>query len=248
MDDVGRRVSEKDYKEDYYELDYSRYEKQDPFSLIRIKRVFSFLEPKKNDIVADIGCGVGTFSLELAPRVESVYAVDFSSDALDNLNRIMNKRNCKNIKLLKNPVEALEIEDSSVDFIVSADLVEHLYEDQFDGFLNECYRILKPNGYMVIYTPNIETHLKKKAQQLYQPVKKIIYGLIKKGSCAQIEKYEYLHVGIKSVDNILYTLKEKRFTVECIKYFENPIPFPLGNLDLVKKNFAKRYLVKCQKQ
>lgn len=250
---MDKHVDEKDYMNEYYELDYDRYVSRAPFSLTRIKRVMGFLEPKKDDVVADIGCGIGTFTLELAPLVKCIYAVDFSSDALDILKRMKEEKNYHNINIVKSSVEDINIEDRTVDTVVSADLVEHLYDEQFERFVSECRRILKPGGCLLLYTPNIMTDFKKKAKRFYKPVKDIVYKILGKGTLSgkeknHNEKYEYLHVGYKSMEGIISSLEKKGFVVDAIKYYENPLPFPFGNLDFIRKNFAKRYLVKCTKK
>lgn len=45
------------------------------------------------------------------------------------------------------------IEDNSIDVIISIQTIEHLYD--LDNFVSEIYRILKPEGYLVISTDNL---------------------------------------------------------------------------------------------
>jgi len=49
--------------------------------------------------------------------------------------------------------ESLNIEDSSVDIILLCEVIEHIYNP--DKILEECNRILKPGGKIVITTPNL---------------------------------------------------------------------------------------------
>lgn len=46
--------------------------------------------------------------------------------------------------------------DSSFNFIYSEHLLEHLDYHQAKNMLNECYRVLKPNGIIRITTPSLE--------------------------------------------------------------------------------------------
>ena len=48
------------------------------------------------------------------------------------------------------------IPSQSFDYVFSEHFFEHLTYEQGNNMLNECYRILKPNGIMRIATPNIE--------------------------------------------------------------------------------------------
>lgn len=56
------------------------------------------LETTAGKVVADVGCGIGEFTLRIAERAREVVGVDFSEEAIcraeKNLNRI-GKRNCK---------------------------------------------------------------------------------------------------------------------------------------------------------
>ena len=253
MNGAAASVDQKDYTRDYYELDLARYESRHTFSLTRIKRVLDFLEPCATDIVADIGCGVGTFSLELASRVRRVYSIDFSQDALDILERMKEKRGYENIIPIRSSVDDIHLHDRAVDTIISADLIEHLYEEQFQKFICECRRILRPGGHMIIYTPNIVTDFKRRARRIYGPAKNIFCKVpgIRRESAPEgrhDEEYEYLHVGYRSVDDIVSALTKNEFFVESTRYFETPVPFPLSGMEFVRKNFAKRYLIKCKRK
>jgi len=45
------------------------------------------------------------------------------------------------------------VEDNFFDVVIAGDLIEHLMDT--DAFLVELYRILRPNGYLLITTPNL---------------------------------------------------------------------------------------------
>ena len=45
-----------------------------------------------------------------------------------------------------------EIEDNSVDFVVTFQVIEHIQDDKM--FLREIYRVLKPGGKVILTTPN----------------------------------------------------------------------------------------------
>jgi predicted SAM-dependent methyltransferase len=48
----------------------------------------------------------------------------------------------------------LPLEDNSVNFIYAGHLVEHYYPDTLPDAIKEWYRVLKPNGKLVIVTPD----------------------------------------------------------------------------------------------
>ena len=65
------------------------------------------------------------------------------------------KKNSVNIAFM-DAAQPFPIQDQTFDYIFSEHFFEHLTYDQEKTMLNECYRILKPNGIMRIATPNIE--------------------------------------------------------------------------------------------
>ena len=62
----------------------------------------------------------------------------------------------ENLKTFATPnlnVDTLDFENNSFDLIILGEVIEHLYDP--DIILQECSRILKPNGVLLITTPNL---------------------------------------------------------------------------------------------
>jgi len=53
----------------------------------------------------------------------------------------------------------LPFNDNSVDVIYHSHFLEHLYKEDAEKFLKECYRILKPGGLMRVVVPDLEVVL-----------------------------------------------------------------------------------------
>ena len=96
--------------------------------------------------VADLGCGTGQLAATLAPFVRRVIGVDDSADMLAGARRRLADRD--NIELLDGRLEALPIEDGSVDLAILS-LVLH-YVAAPDVALAEAARILKPVGRLMV--------------------------------------------------------------------------------------------------
>ena len=60
------------------------------------------------------------------------------------------------ILIKHNLLSPLKFNDNTFDFIYCSHFIEHLTKDQLRRFLNECYRILKPNGIIRIVTPDFD--------------------------------------------------------------------------------------------
>ena len=99
--------------------------------------------------VLEIGSGEGYGIMELAPRAEHYIAIDkYNTQISDKLN-VEN-----NITFIQANIPPLKgIEDNSVDFVVTFQVIEHIKDDK--QFLREIYRVLKPGGKMILTTPNI---------------------------------------------------------------------------------------------
>lgn len=81
-----------------------------------------------------IGCGEN--------RLEGWVNVDISEDS--------------GADLLHNVADgSFPFEDGSIDVIHSEDFIEHIPLDSGGHFLRECYRVLKPGGYMRLLTPDL---------------------------------------------------------------------------------------------
>ena len=98
--------------------------------------------------VLEVGSGEGYGIMELAPKVNHYIAVDkYNTEISDELKAV------NNITFIQMEVPPLkEIEDNSVDFVVTFQVIEHIQDDKM--FLREIYRVLKPGGKVILTTPN----------------------------------------------------------------------------------------------
>ena len=120
-----------------------------------IRRLFS--SPRKychyvtnGQVVADLGCGPGYYTLALAECVGpegKVYAVDSDEKAIRAVEKKAAKRGLHNIEARASSASALSfIKDRSVDFILANGLLCSMAPQYHDPAVNEIRRILKPNG------------------------------------------------------------------------------------------------------
>jgi ubiquinone/menaquinone biosynthesis C-methylase UbiE len=93
--------------------------------------------------ILDAGCGTG-INLKYLSGYGAAIGVDSSRDALN----FCRKRGIKNVS--QGDAERLSFRDNTFDLITALDLLEHLDDNQaLRGF----YRVLKPNGYLVLTVP-----------------------------------------------------------------------------------------------
>jgi SAM-dependent methyltransferase len=120
-------------------------------NVIYQRHVIAYKEAAKiiSGTVLEIGSGEGFGITELAPQTEHYIAVDKYNTSISKELQANNK-----ITFIQTEVPPLkEIEDNSVDFVVSFQVIEHIKDDE--RFLQEIHRVLKPGGKAIITTPNI---------------------------------------------------------------------------------------------
>ena len=98
----------------------------------------------KGKSVLDLGCGNGSYTVELATRAASVYGVDI---LLPNL-RAFRVR----IPRFQAAGENLPFASETFDAITMIEVLEHTRCDS--NVLEECFRVLKPGGSLVLFVPN----------------------------------------------------------------------------------------------
>lgn len=103
----------------------------------------------KTDIVADIGCGIGYFTIPIAEITEGkVYALDTSDEMLAEVERRAKLSEIKNSIPLKTDEYDLKLNDEMVSFSLLVNVL-HEIEDK-ERFINEIKRITKPSGKLAI--------------------------------------------------------------------------------------------------
>ena len=106
----------------------------------------------KNKVVVDAACGEGYGSNILAQVADKVIGIDISKEAIDHA-RIKYKDQ-HNIEFVQESIADMSIPENSVDVFVSFETLEHIPEDLQKKFLSNVSKVLKPNGILVISTPN----------------------------------------------------------------------------------------------
>jgi ubiquinone/menaquinone biosynthesis C-methylase UbiE len=104
----------------------------------------------EGQVVADLGCGSGYYTLALAERVGPegrVYAVDTDEKAIRALEKKAHEHGYHNIEAHASSASDLSfIKDGSVDFILANGLLCSVAPQQHESAVNEMKRVLKPSG------------------------------------------------------------------------------------------------------
>jgi ubiquinone/menaquinone biosynthesis C-methylase UbiE len=173
----------------------------------KLKKVFKLYLPEKNERVIDLGSAWGAFSFELAPFCKQTIGIDFSETAIKFCMARLKSSMNTNLSFVCSDAQVMGLKSGSIDSIYCSDLVEHLYPDQFTKMLDECKRMLKPGGKLVIWTPH-RGHILEKMKN-----NNIIL------------KRDVAHVDYKSMQVIVDELKKRGFKILKNYYSESHLPF-----------------------
>lgn len=96
----------------------------------------------------DVGCGVGNITEICRMKFNEIYGCDISKNALMKAKERDLSTVCVDLN-----VDFIPFKDQYFDCITALEAIEHLLNPL--SFLKELYRILKPDGQLLITTPNI---------------------------------------------------------------------------------------------
>jgi len=103
------------------------------------------INSKVNDIV-EVGCGYGTFTIPTAEQINgSLFAFDIEKEMIDILQEKVVSKQINNIIIEQRDIltKKTGLGDNSMDYVMLFNILHH---DTPNDFLNESYRILKPEG------------------------------------------------------------------------------------------------------
>ena len=106
--------------------------------------------PQERDRVLDLGAGTGLLSIALAPRVESVVAIDHSPAMLARLRRKARASSIGNVACVVADLRCLPLPDESATLAVSNYAFHHLPDADKELALAEVRRVLEPGGRLVL--------------------------------------------------------------------------------------------------
>lgn len=132
--------------------------------------------------VLDIACGEGYGSAILAQVAHRVIGIDVDSDVVSHAK---NKYQVNNLEFYQGDCANLPIEDASIDLVVSFETIEH--HDQHIEMMSEIRRVLRPDGVLLISSPNRPEFNRVRSEPYPFHVKELDYcefdGLLRSEFC-----------------------------------------------------------------
>lgn len=216
--------------------DLYRHKKLNIKNNYRVKLMINAIKNLKpvNQKILDIGCFDGTLLSSLPPD-NFLYGVEASDFGY----KTCLKKGINVTQFFFND-DKFPYKSSSFDIIIAGEIIEHIYDT--DQFLNEIYRLLKPNGYLILSTPNIAS-LPRRIMLLLgmNPIIEISPNRLDSSG----------HIRYFTFKNLSKLIKENNFNI--IKIFSDLINFhPQGKIQskLVPKilpTIGQSIICLCQK-
>ena len=107
------------------------------------------LEYTENKVVLDIACGEGYGSNIISKNAKFVYGVDIDKCTIDDA-KVKYKK--ENLTFIEGSASLIPLKDNMFDIVVSFETIEH--HDKHDEMLLEIKRVLKPDGILILSTPD----------------------------------------------------------------------------------------------
>lgn len=125
----------------------------------RLKQSLAHIDVQPGMLVLDAGCGRGESLVWLSARQVEVWGIDYSGKALQLAQSALSSTSVESQKtahLSLANVCQLPFAMHTFDRVLMLDVVEHLYPWELRLALREAWRVLKPNGKLIVHTaPNL---------------------------------------------------------------------------------------------
>ncbi len=119
----------------------------------RLAAILSLIDLSTMTLVLDMGCGTGWLTRQYANLTHGqAIGIDFSVESVNAAYSKAKEAGIYNVKFIAMDAEELQFGDDSFDCIICSEVIEHLLNPQ--KALEEMARVVKPDGVVVITTPN----------------------------------------------------------------------------------------------
>ena len=182
---------------------------------ICLKRLFKLIPQKQT--LADIGGGFGRLVPEYANEFSQCLLVDPSERLLKEAQQLCRKY--KNLKIKKGFVENLPIENQQFDVALLIRTFHHLEDPQ--KAIKEIYRILKPNGFLILEFPN-KIHFKNCLKAIFR-LDFSCFNQEPEDISSEAGVVPFLNYHPKYIKNLLKESKFKIIKIFSVSNFRNPL-------------------------
>jgi ubiquinone/menaquinone biosynthesis C-methylase UbiE len=193
------------YDDAYFEDLAERYRTRNRFARRRIANVFSLMPALEGRTVIDLGCGMGTFTIEAALRGGLAVGIDPAPAAVRAARDVAIAEAADRAAFVQSDAVALPLADAAADVVLAADLTEHLDDVTLARMLREAARVLRPDGALVLYTPD-RSHMFERLRE------------------AGIMRQDPSHIGVRTAADMRQVVEAAGFRVERLASLPSHVP------------------------
>lgn len=175
------------------------------------RSVLAYAEAAKivSGTVLEIGTGSGYGIEKIAPCVDKFVTIDKRKPTI--LEEETSKY--KNVEFLQMNIPPLTgIADNIFDFVITFQVIEHIQNDK--KFIDEIYRVLKPNGKLIVTTPNIKTSLTRNPWHIRE------YTVKELGDLLMTSFQAVDQLGVYGNDKVMQYYNKNKESVQKITRFD----------------------------
>jgi len=111
----------------------------------------NIIEPYINGDVLELGCGSGNLIGHYIHLADSVIAVDYDRELLDQVEMAYKNTRKVTVKKMDIMTEIDLLEHCRFDTVIACDILEHVQDEYY--VLNEIYKLLKDDGTLILKVP-----------------------------------------------------------------------------------------------
>lgn len=117
-------------------------------------KVIELAEIKDGQAILEVACGTGVVFEQIVKKnpTGTNTGIDLSPDMLDKAVKRMEKRNYSKYELQEGDVLNLQFHDNSFDIVINNFMVDLMPSETFGTIAKEFFRVLKPDGTLVLST------------------------------------------------------------------------------------------------
>ena len=193
------------YDDAYFADLSSRYRTRNRFARRRIANVFSLLPELSGRTLVDLGCGMGTFTIEAAGRGARAVGVDPAPAAVRAASAVAAAEGAEGAHFVRADAVRLPLRAAAADVVLAADLTEHLDDVTLARILREAGRILTAGGRLVLYTPD--------RQHLFERLRE-----------RGVMKQDPSHIAVRSAAELRAAVESAGFEIERITWLPSHLP------------------------
>lgn len=120
----------------------------------RLMKLLGIIQPGRDDVILDIGCGRGELTNAMARTAKKVIGVDYSEDAIKIAKKHFEGK--ENLEYICGDIVKMDFPEK-FNKVVMADVFEHIQADAMDTLLRTLSQKIEQNAVLYIHTaPNLD--------------------------------------------------------------------------------------------